>query len=168
MSARLMAVVAQGNRSRHYLAPNDEQEKAPHKAKPEWKPDQKVTTPCHDVDRLPMYGMFTWGDAFTPRQLVALTTFSDLVAEAREKVRVDSVAARLSVDATPLHELGSGATAYGEAVSIYLAFAIGRLSDLSSTISTWIPNLEAIRGTFGRQAIPMTWDYCECNPVEDK
>lgn len=168
MSARLMAVVAQGNRSRHYLAPNDEQERAPHKAKPEWKPDQKVTTPCHDVDRLPMYGMFTWGDAFTPRQLVALTTFSDLVAEAREKIRADAISAGLSVDAAPLHELGSGATAYGEAVSVFLAFAIGRLSDLSSTISTWIPNLEAIRGTFGRQAIPMTWDYCECNPVEDK
>src|SRR5205823_3774181 len=73
-----------------------EHEAITRKAQPTWKPELKVPTPCHDVDRLPMYGMPTWGDAFTPRQLVALTTFSDLVQEAREHVKADYLGARVS------------------------------------------------------------------------
>lgn len=168
MNARLTAIVAEGDRGRIYVKATDEQEQTARSAAPSWKPDQMVTTPCHDVDRLPMYGMPTWGDAFTPRQLVALTTFSDLVGEARELIRADALKAGTSTESIPLRDGGTGAKAYAEAVSVYLAFAVDRVADLSSTISTWIPKLEAVRGTFGRQAIPMTWDYCECNPVEDK
>ena len=84
-----MAIVAEGDRGRVYLAPAANHEAVPQASNPAWKPDLKVPTPCHDVDRLPMYGMPTWGDAFTPRQLVALTTFSDLVAEAVEQVQND-------------------------------------------------------------------------------
>ena len=67
--------------------------------------------------------MSTFGDIFTDRQLVALTTFSDLVSEAREQVRRDAVAAGLPGDGVPLRDGGLGATAYAEAVSVYLAFA---------------------------------------------
>ena len=73
MGVRLMAIVAEGDRGRIYLTPTEDHAAIAKKAVPKWKPDQLVTTPCHDVDRLPMYGMYTWGDAFTPRQLVALT-----------------------------------------------------------------------------------------------
>ena len=109
--------------------------------------------------------------------MVALTTFSSLVAETREKILEDSQALGKSGshssdywknDTQPLRDGGTGPRAYAEAVSVYLAMALGRLADLSSTISTWIPGLQAVRGTFGRQAIPMTWDYCEANPVTDK
>ncbi|HEX6551402.1 MAG TPA: hypothetical protein VF026_01465, partial [Ktedonobacteraceae bacterium] len=86
MQVAPLAIVVEGQKSRVYLASSSEHEKVAHNAKPTWKPEELVTTPSHDVDRLPMYGMYTWGDAFTPRQLVALTTFSDLVQEAREKV----------------------------------------------------------------------------------
>ena len=96
MGSRLMAVVAKGRRGRVYFAPVDSHEAIPTTAEPVWKPDLKVPTPCHDVDRLPMYGMPTWGDAFTPRQLVALTTFSDLVAEAMERVKRDYRGSRAS------------------------------------------------------------------------
>ena len=96
MGSRLMAIVAEGDRGRVYLPPVDDHEAIPRLAKPVWKPDLKVPTPCHDVDRLPMYGMPTWGDAFTPRQLVALTTFADLVAEAMERVKEDYLGARAS------------------------------------------------------------------------
>ena len=96
MGSRLMAIVAEGDRGRVYLPPVDDHEAISRLAKPAWKPDLKVPTPCHDVDRLPMYGMPTWGDAFTPRQLVALTTFSDLVAEAMERVKEDYLGARAS------------------------------------------------------------------------
>ncbi len=89
MGAQMMAIVAEGKGGRVYLPPNEEQERLARSAEPTWKPEERVTTPSHDVDRLPMYGMYTWGDAFTSRQLVALTTFSDLVGEARERVLED-------------------------------------------------------------------------------
>lgn len=174
MGYRLMAIVAEGDRGRVYLPPTDEHEAVARNAKPVWKPDQKVTTPCHDVDRLPMYGMFTWGDAFTLRQLVALTTFSDLVTEARAKIVLDFQSMEEPVpgvsnpwvtdDDRGLREGGKGRAAYAEAVSVYLAFAMDKCADYWSSISTWVPGGEFIRSTFGRQAIPMVWDYCECNP----
>ena len=107
-----MAIVVDGPKGRVYLSPTDQMEQIARSARPVWKPDLKVTTPCHDIDRLPMYGMFTWGDAFTPRQLVALTTFSDLVAEARDKIRHDGLALGLKDDGKGLDSGGTGATAY--------------------------------------------------------
>ena len=138
-------------------------------ARPAWKPDQLVTTPCHDVDRLPMYGMYTWGDAFTPRQLVALTTFSDLVVEAREKVRRDAEKLQsweCKAD-RPLREEGAGPTAYAEAVSVYLVFAISKLANIGSSITSWMSDRGAFRETFARQAIPMVWDYAEANAFSE-
>ena len=103
---------------------------------------------------------------FTDRQLVALTTFSDLVSEARDQVRRDAVAAGLPDDNVPLRDGGLGGTAYAEAVSVYLAFALSRSADRGSTICSWdnSPKMEALRNTFGRQAIPMIWDFAEGNP----
>ena len=113
-----------------------------------------------------MYGMPTWGDAFTPRQLEALTTFSDLVQEAREQVLRDALAAGTPDDRKALCDGGTGATAYAEAVVVYLAFALSRSADRGSTICSWdnSPKMEALRNTFGRQAIPMVWDFAEGNP----
>ena len=165
MSVRLMAIVAEGDRGRVYFAPLDSHEAIPRKAKPAWKPDLKVTTPCHDVDRLPMYGMPTWGDAFTSRQLKALTTFSDLVQEAREQVRQDALAAGLSDDGKALGDSGTGAPAYGEAIGVYLGVSASRAADAWSTITSWRNGVEATRGTFARQALPMVWDYAEANPI---
>ena len=158
----LMAIVAEGKRGRIYVSPSAEHVAAADQAHPSWKPNQLVTTPCHDVDRLPMYGMPTWGDAFTNRQLTALTTFSALVAEAQQKVEADAIAAGMANDHLPLRSDGQGARAYGEAVGVYLAFAVDRCADYYSTLATWAG--EFVAHTFGRQAIPMVWDYAECNP----
>ena len=165
MGSRLMAIVAEGDRGRVFLAPVANHEATPQMAKPAWKPDLKVPTPCHDVDRLPMYGMPTWGDAFTPRQLVALTTFSDLVAEVMEEIWQDCLAETLGGDRDdrPLREGGAGPRAYAEAVGVYLALGIDRLADRSSTICGWDVGYAKIRNTFGRQAIPMVWDFAEGN-----
>ncbi len=156
MGVRLMAIVAEGEHGRVYLAPTLEHEAIPTTAKPTWKPELKVTTPCHDVDRLPMYGMPTWGDAFTPRQLVALTTFSDLVQEARDRVRRDTLASA-----------GIDATAYADAVSVYLAFAVSKMTNIGSSIASWMSDRGAFRETFARQAIPMVWDFAEANTFAD-
>jgi putative DNA methylase len=164
MGARLMAIVAEGNRGRVYLAPTPEHEAAALKAKPTWRPEGDIATRMTGGNCTP-YGLTTWGDLFTPRQLVALTTFSDLVQEARERVQRDALAAGLPADPKPLHDGGTGATAYAEAVGVYLSLAVSRLSDRSSTICSWDSHksAEKIRNTFGRQALPMTWDYADGN-----
>lgn len=165
MSARLMAIVAEGTRGRVYLSPLPGHAEVALQAKPTWKPDLKVPTPCHDVDRLPMYGMPTWGDAFTKRQLMALTTFSDLVGEAIAKCRADAVKAGLPDDGKGLDAGGLGAQAYAEAVGVYLSFSIGRCSNYWSALTPWSGDF--IVQTFGRQAIPMVWDHAEANPFSD-
>src|SRR5712691_921012 len=166
MGTRLMAIVAEGDRGRLYLPPTEDHAIIAKKAVPKWKPDQLVTTPCHDVDRLPMYGMYTWGDAFTPRQLVALTTFSDLVQESRERVKQDALAAGMDDDGLGLDADGTDATAYADAVAVYLAFGLDKETESLSTLCTWSasPKNELVVSTFRRQALPMTWDFGEANP----
>ena len=167
MSTRLMAIVAEGVRGRVYLAPSDEHESTARQAQPQWKPE----TPCRGTfasnAQGRIYGFKVFGDYFTPRQLVALTTFSDLVSEAITKIKRDALAAGMSDDGCGLDAGSTGATAYAEAVSLYLAFATDKASDYWSSICTWHSSKELIRNTFGRQAIPMSWDYAETNPFSD-
>ena len=165
MKERLMAVVVAGDRTRIYLPPTSEAEAVARRAEPGWKPDTPSRGTWASNAQGRRYGFETFGDYFTPRQLVALTTFSDLVAEAIAHVRRDAISAGLCNDVRPLRDGGAGATAYAEAVGVYLAFALSRLADRGSTICTWSAERESIRNTFVRQAIPMTWDYAELNPL---
>ena len=165
MGARLMAIVAEGNRGRIYLAPMTEHEVIADQAKPEWWPDNELIGKCRD--QLPLYGMSAFADLFTPRQLVALTTFSDLVAEAIERVEQDAANADLPDDGRPLRDGGAGATAYAEAVGVYLAMATDKVADRNSTICAWARLREHVSNTFGRQALPMVWDFSESNPLSN-
>ncbi len=115
----------------------------------------------------PLYGLKTYGDLFTSRQLVALTTFSDFVSEARAKILQDALAAGMPDDGKGLDDSGTGAMAYAEAVAVYLAFVVDKASDYWSTVCSWHSSKELIRNTFGRQAIPMTWDFAETNPFSE-
>jgi putative DNA methylase len=168
MGARLMAIVVEGDRGRIYQSPAPEQEVAAAKANPEWKP----TAPLPDDTRAfftPLYGLKTYGDLFTDRQLVALTTLSNLVGEARTKALGDAEAAYASrgfgADTKRLAEGGQGPQAYADAIATYLAMAITKLTDNASAICSWHSGAEhqKIRATFSRQAIPMVWDYAEGN-----
>lgn len=107
--------------------------------------------------------MKAWKDLFTPRQLVALTTFADLVDEARDRIREDALRAGRAADDTPLSQGGTGAQAYADAVATYLGFAVDKLSDASSSITSWTSQRDTTRNTFARQAIPMVWDFAEVN-----
>src|SRR5207249_6080079 len=89
MGARLMAIVAEGDRGRVYLSPTSEMEEVARKAKPGWKPDVEFMQQALGF-RIGNYGLTRWSDLFTARQLVALTSFSDLVQEARDKVKRDA------------------------------------------------------------------------------
>ncbi len=231
MGARLMAIVAEGDRGRVYLAPTPEHEAAARKAAPEWKPDVEFFQQALGF-RIGNYGMTKWSDLFTPRQLVALTTFSDLVQEASARIEHDVLGTacpgrtRASRplkehaggtpapldDDTPLVESGSGVrayaeagalgtraasspghdaggtpvprrdapfpedepalrdggtgvTAYAEAIALYLAFAVSKTSNRASTMCTFKMSVECPGDTFGRQAVPMSWDYAEANTL---
>ena len=162
LGQKLMAVVAEGIRGRTYITPVGEMEAVAAKAKPEWRPESKLPDNTRDF-KTPNYGMSGFGDLFTARQLVALTTFSDLVQEVRVIIKVDALNAGMNDDNKGLDSDGIGAMAYADAVAVYLAFAIDRLADYGSSISTWKPSGEQVMQTYKRQAIPMTWDFPESN-----
>lgn len=163
MSAQMMAVVAEGERERIYLAPDTFQITTAQVERPHDFPDAVLPKNPRDF-KTPNYGLYTFADLFTPRQLTALTTFSELVAEAQNKATDDALAAGMTDDGIALADGGSGALAYGQAVGVYLAFLVDRLADRSSSICSWDTGYTKIRNTFARQAIPMTWDYAEGNP----
>jgi len=154
MGTQLMAIVAEGRRGRVYFAPLPAHEAMARQAQPRWKPTEELQGKLRVS--VPLYGMNVFADLFTPRQLVALTTFSDLVGEARARVEADALAAGWPA---------ARARAYADAVATYLAFAVSRYCNRSSTICIWNTIGEKIEQTFGRQAIPMTWDFAEANPV---
>ena len=162
MGARLMTVVAKGTRGRVYLNPTKDTEEIAGVAEPTWKSSESIS---HWPGRTNVveYGLTTWGDLFTNRQLVALTTFSDLVSEAREKVLADTLAAGMDPDAPRLADGGTGAQAYADAVATYLGLGLSRLSDICNTSCRWESSKTQVRNLFGRQAIPMVWDYAEPN-----
>jgi putative DNA methylase len=166
IGARLMAIVAEGDRGRIYLAPTPEQEASALKAKPEWRPEASLPDDPRNFWTV-QYGLTTYGDLFTPRQLVALTTFSDLVSEAMQQVLLDALKAGLPDDTKPLRDSGTGAAAYAEAVGVYLAFAVSKMTNIGSSIASWMNDRGAFRETFARQAIPMTWDFAEANTFAD-
>lgn len=161
MGAKLMAIIAEGPRGRVYLSPTQKHELVAHEAEPTWRPE--VALPVNPRDfKTPNYGLVTFGDLFTRRQLIALTTFSDLVAEAMKQARRDACHSGCPDDVTPLRDGGTGATAYAEAVAVYLGCAVDYAANYWSVIAT--PADGFIRGTFARQALPMTWDYAEAPP----
>jgi putative DNA methylase len=151
MSAQLMAIAAEGPRQRYYVAPNDVHVNAANVTRPDDVPEAEIP---HNPRYLtaPNYGMRTWADLFTNRQLTALTTFADLAQEARA------------------HATADGADAsYADAVATYLALIVSRVADRNSSICSWdsSPKMESLRNTFARQAISMNWDFGEGNVFSD-
>ncbi len=162
MSTRLLAIVAYGDRQRIYLEPTPEHELTASDAVPMWRPEGIVPTHLTGGSCVP-YGLDQWGKLFTNRQLVGLTTFTELVPEARAQIERDAVAAGLSADGTPLREAGSGARAYAEAVATLLGLAVSKAAESGCSIARWQSSSDKIAGAFGRQAIPMVWDFAEAN-----
>lgn len=162
MGAKLMAIVAEGQRGRIYIAPDEVQIAAADVPMPDDYPQGKLAYyPGHLNTNV--YGLDEFWKLFTNRQLTALTTFSALVGEAQKKAEADAIAAGLANDGVGLADGGTSARAYGEAIGAYLAFVVDKLADRGSTVCSWDVTREGLRNTFGRQAIPMTWDFAEGN-----
>ena len=155
----------EGDRGRVYLTATEDHAEVAYRAEVSWKPQVQLEGKTRV--NVSNYGLTTFGDLFTPRQLVALTTFSDLVAEAMERVEQDVANADLPNDNQPLHNGGTGAEAYAEAVGMYLAFAIDKGANYWSSLCAWHTGAAKLVSTFGRQALPMVWDYAEANPFSD-
>lgn len=163
IGAQLMAIVAEGAHGREYISPTPEHIQAAKVDKPLNYPDGAMPTNPRWFSP-PAFGMSEYNQLFTNRQLTALTTFSELVGEAQRQAEADALAAGRSADPTPLCEGGSGAHAYGEAVGVYLAFSVDKMTDRCSSLCGWDTQRDGVTNTFGRQAIPMVWDFAESNP----
>ena len=159
----LIAVVAEGPDGRVYVAPRSSSQEIMEDLDLDLGP-----LPNNPRDfKTPNYGLTNWQDLFTTRQLITLTTFTDLLQEVHVVIESDAKEGGLADDGLRLHEGGKGASAYADAVVTYLAFAIDRMADRNSSICSWDSSRMLTRNVFARQAIPMTWDYAENNPLGD-
>ena len=165
MGARILAVVAEGTRGRVYLDPTEEMEEIARSAEPVWRPEHTISGSTRYLGTKP-YGFNTFDRLFTDRQLVALTTFSDLVQEAREMVLADALAIDGS-DNTQDGEQIVIARAYADAVATYLGLCVSRQVNRCSSLSFWNSGGEKVEQVFARQVLPMVWDYCEANPFSN-
>ena len=164
IGAQLMAIIAEGDKGRLFISPDDIHNNAANVEKPDEYPDGMMP----DNPRWfspPAFGMTNYADLFTNRQLTALTTLSELVGEAQIEAEKTALAMGMADDGISLADGGNGAKAYGEAIGVYLAFAVDRESNYSATLNGWSGDF--IIQVFGRQALPMVWDYAETNPFSN-
>lgn len=161
--SQLMAIVAEGKRGRIYLNPSVEHVLAS-------QIEENIAAPSGEMPNNPRwfsppaFGMKTYESLFTQRQLLMFSTFSELMQEVREKAEQDAIQAGMQNDHIKLKDGGRGALAYSEAISVYLAFAIDKMLDYHSTLTSWHMTRESIANALRRQALPMVWDYTEVNP----
>lgn len=167
MQSKLMGVVAEAGRRRVYLSPTVEDEAVAESAKPQWKPDAPTRGTWASNAQGRRYGFKIFGDYFTKRQLVALNTFSDLVHEIRGRVQRDAVTSGMQDDERTFNNGGTLATAYADAVTVYLSFALSKITNIGSSMASWMSDRGAFRETFARQGIAMAWDFVEANPFSD-
>jgi putative DNA methylase len=159
MGAQLTAVVIDGPNGKDYRLPTPEEVTAALRAVEELPnagakiPYGLPTEPQAKNPRtliVQLYGLETWADLFTPRQLLSLTTFIKWTRAIRDEMKHSDYPEELV-----------------EAVLCYLAMILDRLADYNSSICIWLQSLEAIAHTFTRFALAMTWDFCEANPISD-
>ena len=170
MGARLMAIVAEGKNGRFFLSPSPDHEAIAASASPTWKPSGNVPERLTGGTCVP-YGLRTWADIFTDRQILALDAFSGLVSDVRDQIRADALK-----DEAFSAAYSDRVDEYADAVSVFLGFLVSKLADKGSTLCTWdagpasnktdsgrSARVATVRVTFGRQALPMTWDFAEVN-----
>jgi adenine-specific DNA methylase/O-acetyl-ADP-ribose deacetylase (regulator of RNase III) len=106
-------------------------------------PDEAVSPNPHSVNRLPMYGIDRWGDVFGDRQLLVLVTFQQLVLDVQKRITDPDLS---------------------RAVVTCLALSASKLANYFSSLCVWRVARTCVAQVFGRQALPMTWDYGEMYP----
>jgi len=163
MGTRLLGIVADGGRKRIYLSPTPTHEEIAQDAAADWKPEVEISGSTQYLGVKP-YGIERFDQLFTDRQTNALNTLANLVHEVRERVVGDARTAGLPASGVSLNQNGGGAAAYAEAVCTYLGLAVSKLSDYNGTLVQWSKSRDQAVHVFGRQALPMVWDFAEINP----
>jgi putative DNA methylase len=166
LGADLMAVVVDAGQGRSYISAPESHVEAAMVPRPE----QNIDGDIFDIPgriRVVRYGFTKWPDLFTARQLLALTTYADLLSDVRQVIETDAVSSGLSADHQPIRDGGGGATAYADAVITYLALGLSRLSDMCNALCRWESSRTQVRNLFGRPGIPMVWDFAENNVFND-
>ncbi len=161
MGTRLLAIIAEGKNGRVYLSPNAENEIIAKKV-------ELVEAPITELPlqalgfRVQQYGMKRWIDLFTPRQLVTLSTFADLIPKVHAKIigEINNNASEGGIEHT---SAGPRSTEYADAICLYLTFAITRLADYNNQICIWKTSGEQVIHLFRSKTVPMTWDFPESN-----
>ncbi|HMM97449.1 MAG TPA: DUF1156 domain-containing protein [Anaerolineales bacterium] len=151
ISSKLLAIIVEGKSTRHYLSPEKEHDLIAKSAQPNWIPDTDLPDQALGF-RVQLYGFSRHAELFSARQLTALSTFSELVKEAQE----------LAYKETLKKQPENKALEYSNAIATYLAFSVDRSANYWSSFTFW--GGDFIVQTFGRQALPMVWDYSEGNP----
>ena len=165
---QLLAVVASGpkGKGKIYLPPDALHEEAALAARAEWRPDLRFNNEALGF-RVGAYGFESWGDLFTERQLVALNAFSKVIADLKEEIERDAVAAGFPAGGRSLSDGGTEAKAYSEALVTYLALVLSKCADYWSSLCMWEKSSGKIAHTFTRHAVPMVYDFAEANPFSD-
>jgi putative DNA methylase len=146
MDTQLMAIAVERGRQRSYVAPNEEHEAAANTPRPDDLPDAELPDQALGF-RIQGYGMRMWTDLFTSRQLSLLGTLTELVREVHKRAAADS-----------------GEQPYADAVATYLGLCVSKAAIFHCTQARWRPDSDKSAPGFGRQAIPMVWDFAEVSP----
>ena len=165
MGAQLLALVADGEAGREFISVTESHLAASQPSVPDLPALELSTHPQYMAP--PRYGMKYFQDLFTPRQLLAMTTFCELVSDVGDQVRRDACAGREATRRRDVEEYASDPQPYADAVATYCAFAISGLANRGSSLASWDASRDSIRSAFARQAMSMTWDYAEANPFSE-
>ncbi|MDR2141417.1 MAG: hypothetical protein LBR11_06455, partial [Deltaproteobacteria bacterium] len=114
-----------------------------------------------------IYGLTSYYDLFTARQLMFLNTLCSLILDIQNQIEIDAINSGMVNDSLGLEEGGTGAKSYSQAITVYLSLLVDKMADYHSSLTSWIPKWEKVRGTFSRQALSMIWDYAEVNPFSE-
>lgn len=163
MGWKLMAMVAEGNKGRAYANATPEHEKLALSASPSWRPEFPLSTHSQYMS-VTNYGPSVVAELFMPRQTLALVTFSECLHELHEIVKTDAMHAGWPDDDVSLENGGKGASAYADAIMVYLGLGVSRLANRQSTNTFWDTTAQNIQQVFARHALPMMWDTAEGNP----
>lgn len=165
VTPKLITTICEGNPGRLYNNPDLTQINAADAPRPQDIPKMKMEGSSQYMNAR-NYGLESFSDLYTDRQLLTLSTFSKSLKELQQVIIKDAKKAGLA-EGLQISKGGNGATAYSETIITYLSFVIDKLADRNTSVCSWDTSRDGVRNTFGRQAIPMVWDYAECNPFSN-
>ncbi len=111
-----------------------------------------------------LYGLRTFGDLLSPRQRRTMATFSEVIAGITPAVHRDALAAGMADGEAGIEQGGSGARAYAEAITTYLALALSRMANRTTTMTTHNRANGSVEQSFIRPTYGFSCEFAEANP----